>query len=110
MRKGRLLAGAFALLFVVVGCGDSGEPTSFEDPEVWENVRSGCIETGDEDLEPQAEANLLAVCECAFAEASKISQFDEFLDEDDRFRSNISDISDSLHMILRQCILDEAGF
>lgn len=94
----------------MAGCGDSGDPTSFEDPEIWENVRSGCIESGDEDLDPQVEANLLAVCECAYAEASTTSAFDEFIDEDDRFRSDINDVSDSLRMIIRQCILDEAGF
>lgn len=105
-----MLAGAVALLLVFAGCGESGDPTSFDDPEIWENVRSGCIESGDEDLGPQIEADLLAVCECAYAEASTTSPFDEFVGEDDRFRSDIDDISDSLLMIVRQCILDEAGF
>lgn len=120
--KRRLVALLAVLAFLVVACGNSGAPTSYVDnpaeykgePNVGQaerNYRDGCEESGQDNLDARVQANIVEVCECAFEGIRMTLSFEEFIEIDDDYRSDINaDVNAAVDRIVRQCILDEAGF
>ncbi len=119
--KTRLLAVAAVLPLLLAACANSGAPTSYTDqlaeyqgePNVSlaeRNYRDGCEQSGDDDIEPQIQENIVAVCKCAYDGIRENLTFEEFKSIDDDLRSDInSDLSNEVTQITRECIVKEAG-
>jgi len=99
----RLLVVISSLAFVAAACAGSGNPEDY-DQTVQDNFIEGCVASGSDD-DTEAQAGLVAVCECAYAEISTTISYAEFKEFDDTLRENIdAAFPDQFSQIFADCI------
>ena len=106
------VAAVLTLLILTAGCGNSGEPTSY-DETVRKNYTEACAKQAEKDRTARP-ADIPNVCGCAWTRVTTEVSFEDFKELDSKVRGDPSRINDDdtgkkLRQIMRDCAANAAG-
>lgn len=106
------MAAVLTLLILTAGCGNSGEPTSY-DETVRKNYTEACAKQAEKDRTARP-ADIPNVCGCAWTRVTTEVSFEDFKELDSKVRGDPSRINDDdtgkkLRQIMRDCAANAAG-
>lgn len=105
-------AAVLTLLILTAGCGNSGEPTSY-DETVRKNYTEACAKQAEKDRTARP-ADIPNVCGCAWTRVTTEVSFEDFKELDSKVRGDPSRINEdetgqALRQIMRECVANAAG-
>jgi len=105
-------AAVLTLLILTAGCGNSGEPTSY-DETVRKNYTEACAKQAEKDRTARP-ADIPNVCGCAWTRVTTEVSFEDFKELDSKVRGDPSQINEddtgqALRQIMRECVANAAG-
>ncbi len=105
-------AAVLTLLILTAGCGNSGEPTSY-DETVRKNYTEACAKQAEKDRTVRP-ADIPSACGCAWTRVITEVSFEDFKELDSKVRGDASQINEddtgqTLRQIMRECIANAAG-
>ena len=105
-------AAVLTLLILTASCGNSGEPTSY-DETVRKNYTEACAKQAEKDRTVRP-ADIPSACGCAWTRVITEVTFEEFKELDSKVRGDASQINEDdtgqkLRQIMRDCVANAAG-